>query len=69
MVGGREQASFQSDFYRINYHKMLNAVIITSFIILLLIGTIIYLILFRAEPNYFATTTNGLIIPMQPIAH
>lgn len=67
MIGGRDQARFKSDFYRISYHKMLNALIVSSIIILLLIAAIIYLILVQPAPNYYATTTNGLVIPMRPV--
>lgn len=69
MIGGRmEQARFKSDFYRDNYYKLLNAIIVSCVIILLLIGAIIYLILFHPEPSYYATSLGGQIIPMTPIA-
>lgn len=68
MIGDRrQQARFHSDFYRDSYHKILNALIISCFITLLLITWIIYLILSISEPQYYATTTSGQIIPMLPL--
>lgn len=67
MIGNRQQqAKYQSDLYRDNYHKILNALMMSCFIILLLILGIIYFILTQTSPNFYATTLNGQIIPMQP---
>lgn len=55
---------FQSIFYRDNFYKMLNALIAMTIIMLLLIAAIIYVILFAPAPQYYATTTQGKIIPM-----
>ncbi len=68
MIGDRErQARFQSDFYRVQYHRILNAMLLSCVIILGLIATIIYLILHETEPNYYATTLSGQIIQMVPM--
>lgn len=67
MLGDRQTlASFQSDFYRDNYHKLLNALIISCVIILILISTIIYFVWQHPEIHYYGTTTGGQIIPMTP---
>ena len=67
MIGGREKkARYASDFYRDNYHRMLRWLLITSFLMLVLIGAIIYFILFAPTSKYYATTTQGQIIPMSP---
>jgi len=68
MIGDRQQqARYQSIFYRDSYHKILNALIYSCFIILILIAVTIYLILFQAPTHYYATTLGGQIIPMYPI--
>lgn len=67
MLGSREQqARFQSDFYRDNYRKVLIALLVSCFVILLLIAGIIYLVLFHPAPHYYSTTLSGQIIPMTP---
>ncbi|MHB1946491.1 MAG: hypothetical protein ACYCQI_00065 [Gammaproteobacteria bacterium] len=69
MIGDREQqARYQSIFYRDSYHKILKALIYSSFFILILIATTIYLILFQAPTHYYATTLGGQIIPMLPVS-
>lgn len=68
MIGNRErQARFHSDFYRDKYHKLLNALIFSCFIILILIAAIIYHVLNQHAPDYYATTLGGQIIPMRPV--
>jgi hypothetical protein len=65
MISDRdENARFQSDFYRDKYHGVLRSLLLSVCLIVLLIGGIIYLVLFRAPPQYYATTTDGQIIPM-----
>jgi hypothetical protein len=68
MIGDRQQqARYQSIFYRDSYHKILNALLYSSFLILILIAVTIYLILFQSPTHYYATTLGGQIIPMYPI--
>lgn len=65
MIGGRHEiAWYQKDFYRNCYHKTLIWLLVTIVIMLGLIGALIYV--FFAQPNvkYYASTTNGQIIPM-----
>lgn len=64
---GLESARRQSDFYRDRYHGMLRALFISVCLILILIGAIIYLILFTEPREYYATTPDGLILQMQPV--
>ena len=67
MIGDRkQQAKFYSDFYRDHYKKILNWLIFSCFIILLLVMSIIYLILFQPARHYYATTLGGQIIKMEP---
>ena len=65
MIGQRQaQASFQSDFYRNVYRKMLNALMVFVVALLLLIVAIVYYVFFQPSPSYYVTTTTGKIIPM-----
>lgn len=65
MIGNREDsARFHSDFYRDKYLGTLRSLLISVCLIVILIGVIIYLVLFRAPPQYYATTTDGQIISL-----
>lgn len=65
MLGTRQEiARLQSDFYRDKYRSTLHKLLFSVCLIVVLIGVIIYLVLFRAPPQYYATTTEGQIIPM-----
>lgn len=69
MLGDRDrQGRYQSDFYRDNYHKLLNLLILSCVIILMLIAAIIYFLLKHHEPTYYATTLGGQIVPLRPIS-
>lgn len=59
-----EIARLQSDFYRDKFRKMLWWLLISLVINLLIIAVITYLLLFPAPPTYFASTTEGKILPM-----
>ena len=65
MLGDRENiARSHSDFYRDKYYSTLRKLLISTGLIVVLICAMIYLILFRTPPQYYATTTEGQIIPM-----
>jgi hypothetical protein len=65
MLGQKHQiARMQSDFYRDWYHKILRGVIFSTVIILGLMIAIIYYVLFQPPQTYYATTTEGQIIPL-----
>ena len=65
MIGNRQEiASLQSDFYREKYRKMLRLLILSAIVTVTLICCIIYLVLFREQSHYYATTTDGQIIPL-----
>jgi hypothetical protein len=61
---GEEIASLQSDFYRDKFRKTLRWLLISIILMLILIIAMIYTILFRKEPNYYANTTDGIILSM-----
>lgn len=65
MLGNRNEiASFQSDFYREKYRKVLRTLLISIAVSVILISWIIYLVLFREPSHYYATTTEGQIIQL-----
>lgn len=65
MIGNRQEiARMQSDFYRDKYYNTLRALLASVCFIVLFICFIIYLVLFRDPPQYYATTVEGQIIPL-----
>lgn len=67
MIGDKQRnARLQSDFYRDSYHKMLRFLIFMCLIILLLIGGIIYYVLFQPAPQYYASTSQGEVVELVP---
>lgn len=65
MQGSRQQiARLQSDFYRIQFHKLLNWLFATIFIIFVLIATILYFIFFEPSRQYYGNTVDGKILNM-----
>ncbi|HLB42392.1 MAG TPA: hypothetical protein VJN02_06015 [Gammaproteobacteria bacterium] len=58
------RAYLQSDFYRDQYRRILRWLMGAVFLILALIITIIYLILFQPSRQYYASTTEGKILHM-----
>ncbi len=68
MLGTRQEiARLQSDFYRDQYRRALRQLFASSCLIVVLICTIIYLVLFKESPDYYASTVEGQIIPMAVI--
>ena len=67
MIGRRHEiAWFQSNFYRDTYRRIIFALLFSVSVMMILIGVILYLILMNPSARYFATTTQGRIIPMMP---
>lgn len=65
MLGKREEIAYlQSDFYRLQYRKILRWITVCLLLILILILTLIYLILFKPSQPYYANTTDGKILTM-----
>ena len=58
----------RNDFYRDNYRKVVGALLLSAFIILLLGGAIVYIITHPPAPQYFATSVDGRITPLIPLA-
>ncbi len=65
MIGDRQQqARLQSAIYFRTYHLLLRALLVSLCLMILLLFAIAGLVVFRAPPNYYATTTDGRIAPM-----
>lgn len=65
MIGNRETLAYmRSDFYREKYRKILRWLLASVVLMVMLIGVIIFLILFKASPQYYASTTEGVILPL-----
>lgn len=58
----------RNSFYHDNYRKVVGALLLCVFIILLLGGAIIYIITHPPAPQYFATSVDGRITPLIPLA-
>ena len=68
MLGTRKEiARLQSDFYRDKYRSVLRKLLFSANLIVILLGLIIYLVLSKETPRYYATTTEGKIIPMKVV--
>lgn len=67
MIGRRaELPRLQSDFYRDAYRKTLRWIYMCVLIIYFLLVTIIYFTLSQPRQQYYANTTDGMILPMPP---
>ncbi len=65
MLGQRQEiARLQSDFYRDQFRKVLHWLLYSVVVMFVLIAAIIYLILVKPTPNYYANTTDGKILDM-----
>jgi hypothetical protein len=63
MIAKRSEITlYQSIFYRDNYHKVLNWLIVEAVIILCLILGILFYIFFVPPTHYYITTTSGQIM-------
>lgn len=60
-------AKLHSDFYRDQYYRLLHGLMVLVVIMYLLLGIIVYLILFQPASSFYASTTNGKILPMHGV--
>lgn len=56
----------RNEFYRDNYRKVVAALLLSFSIILILAVALFYLVTTPPAPRYFATTTDGRIVPLIP---
>lgn len=65
MLGRRHEiARLQSDFYRDQFRKIMVWLIMSIFVMFMLLAFMIYLILSKPTPNFYANTTSGKILDM-----
>lgn len=61
------KAHLQSDFYSIQYHKLLRILIVLVFILFFLIAGIIYSIFAEPPRVFYGNTVEGMILPMPAV--
>lgn len=62
-----ELVRLRNNFYRDSYRRVLVALLLMVVVNLVLAGTIYYLLANRPMPQYFATTSDGKVIPLYPL--
>lgn len=62
-----ELVRMRNNFYRDNYRRALAALLLMILINLLLAAGIVYQIMNRPQPQYFATTADGKLIQLSPL--
>lgn len=62
-----EVVSLRSGFYRDSYRKVVGALLLCILVILMLVGALVYIVSNPPMPKYFATTTDGRIMPLVPL--
>ncbi|MDR1057203.1 MAG: type IVB secretion system apparatus protein IcmL/DotI [Coxiellaceae bacterium] len=63
-----ELVRLRNNFYRDNYRRLVGVLLVLLVIIVVLVGTILYQLVNRPEPRYFATTVDGRIMPLYPLS-
>ena len=63
-----ELVRLRNNFYRDNYRRLVSALLILLVISIVLVGAILYQLVNRPEPRYFATTVDGRIMPLYPLS-
>ena len=58
----------QKNFYRDNFHRMVNTLFISTVIIAILIGVILFGFLTRTAHSYYATATNGNLVQINSVS-
>jgi intracellular multiplication protein IcmL len=62
-----EIVRLRNEFYRDNYRKIVGVLLFAILIIIILAGTLVYLVTNPPEPRYFATDAQGRIIRLVPL--
>lgn len=61
--------ALRKSFHKDNSRQLLIALLVCMAVILVQIGTIIYIVTHPPVPKYFATSANSRIMPLTPLAH
>lgn len=56
----------RNEFYRDNYRKVVAALLLSFIIVLILAGSLFYIVTNPPAPRYFATSNDGRIVPLIP---
>jgi intracellular multiplication protein IcmL len=62
-----ELVKMRKNFYRDSYRRVVTALLLMIFVNMLLAFIISYFVTHQPEPKYFATSTDGRIIPIYPL--
>lgn len=62
-----ELVRLRNNFYRDSYHKVLVALLFMIIVNIILSGIIAYIVSHQPKPEYFATTSDGKLIPLYPL--
>lgn len=63
-----EVIRLRTNFYRDSYRRILIALLLMILINLIMGGMLFYILTHRPEPRYFATTSDGKVIPLYPLS-
>lgn len=64
----REQVKRRKNFYRNNYRGAVKILLFTIIIILILVAAICFIAFNRPLPDYYATSSDGALVPLTPLA-
>lgn len=59
----------RNEFYRDNYRKVVAALLLSFFILLILAAGLFYIVTHPPAPRYFATSSDGRIVPLTPFKY
>jgi intracellular multiplication protein IcmL len=62
-----ELIRLRNNFYRDNYRRVMGLLVVLSVALLILVATLIYIVLHRPEPKYYATTQAGRVLQLVPL--
>lgn len=66
--GALELVRLRNNFYRDNYRRIVLALLVLLFTVILLVGVVFYQIYNRPNPQYFAVSTDGRIMQLYPLS-
>jgi hypothetical protein len=55
------------NFYRDNYRKGINILLVLSVVVVVLIAATFYVVVHRPDSNYYATSSDGALISLAPV--
>ena len=59
----------RNEFYRDNYQKVVAALLLSFFVLLILAAGLFYTVMHPPAPRYFASSVDGRIVPLVPLDH